>query len=233
MSGKVRTKIYFFFPSQLIRFYERTIIFSQIKKLLKAKKLNASEEKGWAPFVSFGLNSSWKIWGLHSHHPHESLQEKKDFLGATDLCPQAETGQRKGQVSIIPPCSLCSSAPQCICALAATRCKANDYLPCTDLYQLKNHCNLDLICLCNKWFVYTELDALPHLLEISLNHKTLVRPCLGKAETANLPPSPECINNPSMQPLHRVYWQKEVISVISHSWICLKLWLQVLFLVLI
>lgn len=70
--------------------------------------------------------------------------------------------------------------------LAATQCNVNDYLLCSDLYQLKNHYNLDLICLYNKWFVYTELDALPQLLEISLNDKSLVRPCLGNSETAAL-----------------------------------------------
>lgn len=52
---------------------------------------------------------------------------------------------------------------------------------------MKNHCNLDLICLYNKCFVYAELDVLPQLLEVSLNNKSLVRPCLGEPETASLP----------------------------------------------
>lgn len=174
-----------------------------------------------------------KFKGSTAITPMRDCKRRRISLGPQSCVLGQKLGRGGDESPSSPTCSLCSSTPPCICVLAATRRRVNDYLPCTDLYQLKNHCNLDLICLCNKWFVYTELDVLLQLLEISLNHKTLVRPCLGKAETANLPHSPECINNPSMQPLHRVYWQKEVISVISHSWICLKLWLQVLFLVLI
>lgn len=79
----------------------------------------------------------------------------------------------------------------------ATRCNVNDYLLCTDLYQVKNHSNLNLICLHNKLFVYTELDALPELLEISLANKSLVRPCLGKSEKANLPHTPSPFYHPN------------------------------------
>lgn len=125
---------------------------------------------------------------LASAPMRDCKRKKEDFLVVHKAVPSDRNWAEEGTSLHCPQlCSLCSTTPQCICVLAATRCKLNEYLPCTDLYQVKNHRNSDLICLCNKWFVYTELDALLQLLEISLNHKTLVRPCLGKAETASLP----------------------------------------------
>lgn len=130
-----------------------------------------------------------KFQGSTGISPHERLQEEEGrFPCGPQTCVLRQTlGRGRDKSPLSQPCSLSSSTPQCICVLAATGCKLNEYLPYTDLYQVKNHHNLDLICLCNKWFVYTELDALLQLLEISLNHKTLVSPCLGKAETASLP----------------------------------------------
>lgn len=135
----------------------------------------------WTPLVKFK--------GSTGISPHERLQEEEGRFpcGHKAVSSDRNWAEEGTSLHCPQPCSLSSSTPQCICVLAATGCKLNEYLPYTDLYQVKNHHNLDLICLCNKWFVYTELDALLQLLEISLNHKTLVSPCLGKAETASLP----------------------------------------------
>lgn len=193
MPGKVRSKMFFSFldwPD----FTERMISFSQIKKLCKGRKWNAAEEKDGGPFISFGTSCSFKVRGPNSRPPQEGLQEEEGRfpqLPQTRLCLQAETGQRKGQDFILSHCAASAlSIAIRLHTLAGTWCNVNDYLLCTDLYQVKNHCNLDLICLYNKWFVYTELDALPQLLEISLNDKSLVRPCLGNSETATLPHMP-------------------------------------------
>lgn len=135
----------------------------------------------WTALVKFkgstGIKPPWEI----------ARGRRKISLWAQSCVLRQTLGRGRDKSPLSQPCSLSSSTPQCICVLAATGCKLNEYLPYTDLYQVKNHHNLDLICLCNKWFVYTELDALLQLLEISLNHKTLVSPCLGKAETASLP----------------------------------------------
>lgn len=137
---------------------------------------------------------AWRFKGPKSIAPQERLQGeegKLPRLSQTRLCPRAQNRQRKGQDFILPTLQtlLFNTAIRWY-TLAATWCNVNDYLLCTDLYQVKNHCNLDLICLYNKWFVYTELDALPQLLEISLNNKSLLRPCLGKSEIASLPHMP-------------------------------------------
>lgn len=138
MSGKVRTKIFFFSfsPSQQIKFHERIIIFfpksKKAKSLCKGRKLNASGEKGWGSFVSFGT-SKWaglvKFKGSTAITPMRHC--KRDFLverGALSCVLRQKPNRGRDKSSSPPTCSLCSTTPQCICVLAATRCKANKWL---------------------------------------------------------------------------------------------------------
>lgn len=162
---------------------------------------------------------------------------KEGFLGChRPVCTlKQQTGRERDKASSLPIMQALLFNPAIhFHALITTRCNVNDYLLCTDLYQVKNHSNLNLICLHNKWFVYTELDALPQLLKISLTDKSLVRPCLGKSEKASPPHVPLCITIQTAQSLYWVYQQKEMIFLwFSHFWIHLKIWLQVLFLLVL
>lgn len=125
---------------------------------------------------------------------------KEGFLGChRPVCTlKQQTGRERDRASSLPIVQpLLFNHAIHFHALTATQCNVNDYLLCTDLYQVKNHSNLNLICLHNKWFVYTELDALPQLLKISLTNKSLVRPCLGKSEKASPPHVPSLCYYPN------------------------------------
>lgn len=175
-------------------FTERIICFSQIKILCKERRGNGTEDNNWGPFISFDTKSLICKGSTATTPPHRLQEEKWGCSGCTQPCsiPCPRQNPQKKEQSCSPS-SWTASAHQrrnTYSYTTATRCNVNDYLLCNDLYQVKNHCNLNLICLYNKRFVYSELDALSQLLEISLNNKSLVRPCLTNSEKASLPRIP-------------------------------------------